>query len=95
MILQIGLIPRWKYDWKTLCKNNIFVIKSHGEKLLNTASNVVVWVLEISSISDRTLRYISTFGTLTVIFGCVLVLGGELELFIWRPAFNYLKIKIR
>ena len=26
-----------------------------------------------------------------MIFGCVLVFGGELELFIWRPAFYYLK----
>ena len=75
MILQIGLYTKVKIRLKNF-KNNIFVIKSHGEKLLNTASNVVVWVLEIRKQTDRTLRYISAFGTLTVIFGCVLVLRG-------------------
>ena len=53
MILQIGLYTKVKIRLKNF-KNNIFVIKSHGEKLLNTASNVVVWVLEIRKQTDRT-----------------------------------------
>lgn len=68
--------------------------KSPGEQSLNAAANAVVWGLEIGKIS-RTSRCISGFVSFRVVFGCVLVYSGELELFIGHPAFHYLKFKAR
>lgn len=92
MTLQIGLYTKVKkYGQKPLCKCNTFVTASPGEKLLNTAANIILWGLEIGK-TNSTSGCVSGFVPFRVVFGCVLVYMGELALFIGHPSISLFEI---
>lgn len=78
-----------------LHENRIFVTKSHEEKLLNTAANVVIQSSEIGKTNKQDLKmYLRIYNLQSDFWMCFIYLG-ELESFIGHLAFHYLKFKIR
>lgn len=98
IILQIVLYTKVKTWLKNFMQIQYLLLKVMG-KVIKYSSKCNLGLRDGKKQTKRTLRYISEFTlrivTLRVIFTCVLVYLGELELLTGHPAFHGLKFKIK